>query len=146
MSWCRCVYPFSWGEGGSTNSPYKKSNQMNLLSRKRNAGDALKFCTMSVPIPIVNTGGGTNIGTCQRLPPAFLFSHDDFCSQRNGNYESCHSNPAEINCVSKNRSAAWPLIAIIDCSALWLQICRRHICFTRRAPGEAVSFVAVCSI
>ena len=26
------------------------------------------------------------------------------------------------------------LVAIIDCSALWLQICHRHICLTRRAP------------
>ena len=26
------------------------------------------------------------------------------------------------------------LVVIIDCSALWLQICHRHICLTRRAP------------
>ena len=26
------------------------------------------------------------------------------------------------------------LVAIVDCSALWLQICHRHICLTRRAP------------
>ena len=29
------------------------------------------------------------------------------------------------------------LVAIIDCSALWLQICHRHICLTRRAPEIA---------
>ena len=98
--------------------------------RKRNAGDAPKFRTALVPIPMSNTGGGTNIGNCCRLLPAFLFSL----------VFTVRPTFQEIVSAYKRteNSAAWPLIAITDCSALWLQICHRHICFTRRAPGKAV--------
>ena len=44
------------------------------MSRKRNAGVAPKFCTAFVPIPMLNTRGGSNIGGWRRFPPAFLFS------------------------------------------------------------------------
>ncbi len=108
----------------------KNKNQMNLMSRKRNAGVAPKFWTMWVPIPITNTAGGSNIGNCCRLLPAFLFSlvftvRPTF-EKTIGAYKRTEN------------SAASPLVAITDCSALWLQICHRHICLTRRAPGEAV--------
>ncbi|MBR4077718.1 MAG: hypothetical protein IKK17_03830, partial [Oscillospiraceae bacterium] len=52
----------------------KKHNQMNLVSRMRNAGDAPKDCTMMVLIPVSKTGGGTDIGNQQTIPPAFLIS------------------------------------------------------------------------
>ena len=40
----------------------------------RTAGDAPKVCTTSVPIPVLKTGGGTDIGNQQTIPPAFLIS------------------------------------------------------------------------
>lgn len=40
----------------------KNKDQMNLMSRKRNAGVAPKFYTALVPIPVFNMGGGTTIG------------------------------------------------------------------------------------
>ena len=52
----------------------KKHNQMNLVSRMRNAGDAPRYCTTWEPIPLSNTGRGTHIGNRPTFPPAFLFS------------------------------------------------------------------------
>ena len=42
-------------------------------------------------------------------------------------------NPRSTQFETKTRQPS-ALVAIIDCSALWLQICHRHICLTRRAP------------
>ena len=64
------AYSFPRGEGGSTNSPYKKSYQMNLVSRMRNAGDVPKYCTTLVLIPVWKAGGGTDIGDERRFSPA----------------------------------------------------------------------------
>ena len=47
---------------------------MNLVSRMRNAGDAQKYCTTLVLIPVLKAGGGTDIGNQQTFTPAFLFS------------------------------------------------------------------------
>ena len=47
---------------------------MNLVSRMRNAGDAPRYCTTMVPIPVLKAGRGTDIGNQQTIPPAFLFS------------------------------------------------------------------------
>ena len=44
------------------------------MSRKMNAGVALKFYTVLVLIPMLNNGGGSSIGNCLRFLPAFLFS------------------------------------------------------------------------
>ena len=44
------------------------------MSRKKNAGVVPKFCTALVPVPLSDMGGGTDIGNCRRLLPAFLFS------------------------------------------------------------------------
>ena len=40
----------------------------------RNAGDAPKYCTTLVLIPVLKAGGGTNFGNQLTFPPAFLFS------------------------------------------------------------------------
>ena len=47
---------------------------MNLVSRMRNAGDAPRYCTTLVPIPVLKPSGGTDIGNQQTIPPAFLIS------------------------------------------------------------------------
>ena len=39
-----------------------------------------------------------------------------------------------LNLCEHKTSQPSALVAIIDCDALWLQICHRHICLTRRAP------------
>ena len=40
----------------------------------RNAGDAPRYCTTMVLIPVLKAGGGTDIGNQQTIPPAFLIS------------------------------------------------------------------------
>ncbi len=83
---------------------------MNLVSRMRNAGDALKFCTSPVPISILNTGGGTIIGSRRTFLPAFLislvFTVRPTFEKAIGAYKRTEN------------STALALVAIIDCSAL----------------------------
>ena len=47
---------------------------MNLVSRMRNAGDASRYCTTLVLIPVLKSGGSTDFGNQQTFLPAFLIS------------------------------------------------------------------------